>query len=133
MYKPTFTFLLLCLLAGGGCAKKQKSTNELIADLNSQEDRDRIIAVRTLPQRKGDAAQVVPALIEALKAKDADVRWSAANGLASFGEKAKDAIPALEALQKDRDARVRQAAAKAVSLIDPNAAPKPAQNSVAGQ
>ena len=72
--------LLLCLLACGGCGKK-KSTDELIADLKSGQERERIIAVRLLPQRKGDAAKVVPALIEALKDKEDDVRWSAALGL----------------------------------------------------
>jgi vesicle coat complex subunit len=121
--------LLLCLLTCGGCSKR--STSELIGDLKSPEEKDRIIAVRTLPDRKGEAAQVVPALIEALKDKDGDVRRSAAIGLGSFGEKAKDAIPALQTAQHDRDARVREAADKALSRIDPNLAdpsrPQPAQ------
>ena len=109
--------LLLGLLACGGCGKK--STDQLIEDLKSPEERDRLIAVRLLPQRKGDAAQVVPALIEALKDKEGDIRWSAAIGLGSFGEQAKDAIPALQAAQRDRDARVREAAGVALSRIDP--------------
>ena len=54
---------LLCLLACGGCGK-QKSTDQLLADLKSPQERDRLIAVRLLQQRKGDAAQVVPALNE---------------------------------------------------------------------
>ncbi len=112
--------LLLCLLACAGCGK-EKSTSELITDLKSSEEKDRIIAVRTLPQRTGDAAQVVPALIEALKDKDGDVRHSAALGLGSFGEQAKDAIPALQAAQHDRDARVREAAGIALKRIDPSA------------
>src|SRR5689334_11038635 len=87
--------LLLCLLACGGCAK-QKSTEDLIADLNSPEERDQIIAVRLLPQRKGDAAQVVPALTGALQNKGSDVRLSAAIGLGYFGEQAREAIPALQ-------------------------------------
>jgi HEAT repeat protein len=110
--------LLLCLLACGGCARK-KSTDELIADLKGSQERDRIVAVRLLPQRKGDAAQVVPALIEALKDKDGDIRWSAAIGLGYFGDQARDAIPALQAAQRDRDARVREAAGVALSRIDP--------------
>jgi HEAT repeat protein len=113
----TCLLLLLCLAAG--CAKT-KSTAELIADLKAPEERARIIAVRTLPQRKNDAAQVVPALIEALKDKDGDIRASAAIGLGSFGEQAKGAIPALEAAKSDRDARVREAAGKALSRIEPN-------------
>jgi HEAT repeat protein len=110
--------LLLCLAACGGCGKN-KTTAELMEDLKSRQERDRIIAVRLLPQRKGDAAQIVPGLIEALKDKAGDVRWSAAIGLGSFGEQARDAIPALQAAQGDRDARVREAAGVALSRIDP--------------
>ncbi len=110
--------LLLGLLACGGCAKK-KSTDELIADLKAPQERERVIAARLLPQRKGDAAKVVPALIEALQDKEGDIRWSAAIGLGSFGEQARDAIPALQTAQRDRDARVREAAGVALSRIDP--------------
>ena len=110
--------LLLCLLACGGC-KKEKSTNELIADLKSSQEGDRIKAVRLLPQREGDATRIVPALIQSLKDKQGDVRWSAAIGLGYFGEEARDAIPALLQAQRDRDARVREAAGVALSRIDP--------------
>jgi HEAT repeat protein len=111
-------FLLLVCLLACGCGKS-KSTDELIGDLKSAQERDRIIAVRLLPQRKGDAAQIVPALIESLKDKEGDVRWSAAIGLGSFGEQAKEAIAALQAAQADSDARVREAAGVALSRIDP--------------
>jgi HEAT repeat protein len=120
--------LLLCLLACAGCGKKKKSTAELIADLKSSDDGERIKAVRLLPQQKGDADQVVPALIEALKDRESDVRWSAAIGLGSFGEQARDAVAALQEAQHDRDARVREAAGVALSRIDPTrfpAAPRP--------
>jgi len=126
MRVQTAFVLLLCLLACGGCGK-EKSTDELIGDLKSTQEGDRIKAVRLLPQRKGDAAQVVPALIEALKDKDGDVRWSAAIGLGYFGEQAKDAIPALQAAQRDRDARVREAAGVALSRIDPEKFPVPSK------
>ncbi len=115
---------LLCLLVCGGCGK-QKSTNQLIADLKSSKERDRIVAVRLLQYREGDATQVVPALIEALKDNDGDVRWSAAIGLGYFGEQAKDAIPALQAAQHDSDPRVREAAGVALSRIDPEKFPVP--------
>jgi hypothetical protein len=118
----TGSLLLLGLLACAGCGKT-KSTDELIADLKSSEEGERIIAVRLLPQRKGDAAKIVPALIESLKDKEGDIRWSAAIGLGSFGEEAKDAIPALQAAQRDRDTRVREAAGVALSRIDPNSFP----------
>jgi vesicle coat complex subunit len=110
---------LLCTLASYGCGKGEKSTPELITDLKSQQEKDRIIAVRLLPGHKGDAAQVVPAMIEALKDRTNDVRWSAAIGLGYFGDNAKEAIPALQAALTDRDARVREAAGVALSRIDP--------------
>lgn len=111
--------LVIFLLLACGCGKT-KSTDELIADLKSSEERDRIIAVRLLPDRKADAAKVVPALIEALNDKGNDIRLSAAIGLGYFGEQAKDAIPALQqAAQHDSDARVRKQAGIALSRIDP--------------
>ena len=126
MRARTRLVLLLCFLAGSGCGKK-KSTEQLIADLKASQERERVIAVRLLPQRKGDATQVVPALIEALKDKEGDIRLSAAIGLGSFGEQAKDAIPALQAVQRDRDARIREAAGKALSRIDPVKFPVPSK------
>jgi HEAT repeat protein len=111
--------LLLCLLACAGCGKK--STERLIEDLSSNNERDRIIAVRLLPHREDDAAKVVPALIKALQGKQGgDFRWNAAIGLGYFGEQAKEAIPALQAAEHDRDARVREAASVALSRIDPS-------------
>jgi HEAT repeat protein len=113
--------LLLAVLAGGGCG--QKSTDELIADLKSSEERDRVIAVRLLPQRRGDTARTVPALMEALKDNEGDIRWSAAIGLGTLGESAKEAIPALQVALRDRDRRVREAARVALSRIDPETFP----------
>ncbi len=112
------SFLLLGLLVSGGCSRK-KSTDELIGDLKSGQEIDRIKAVRLLPEKQGDAAKVVPVLAECLKDKASDVRWSAAIGLGYFGAEAKDAIPALQVAVRDRDARVREAAGVALSRIDP--------------
>src|ERR1019366_10737698 len=125
MRRRICTVLSLCLLACGGCTKS-KSTDELIADLKSPEEKDRLIAVRLLPLRKDKAAQIVPALIEALKDKENDIRLSAAIALGTFGEQATDAIPALqEAAKSDRDARARRAAEVALSRIDPARFPDP--------
>jgi HEAT repeat protein len=118
--------LLLGLLACGGCGR-EKSTDELIADLKSPSEKVRLIAVRLLAQRKGDAERVVPALAEALKDEDGDVRWSAVIGLGGMGESATAAIPALQAAQNDRDARVREAAGVALSRIDPSRFTAPAK------
>jgi HEAT repeats len=121
MRVQTGLVLLLCLLACGGCSK-QRSTDELIADLKSGIEKEGIIAARTLPQ--GEAEKVVPALIEALRHRGQDVRRSAAIKLGGFGEQAKDAIPALQkAEEHDGDARVREAAGIALSRIDPERFP----------
>ncbi len=127
MHARTRLVLLLCLLACCGCSKK-KSTDALIADLKSPQEKDRLIAVRLLPERKAEAAKVVPALIDVLKGNDSDVRLSAAIGLGYFGEEAKEAIPTLQAAQRDRDARIREAAGKALSRIDPTKFPAQAQS-----
>jgi HEAT repeat protein len=111
--------LLLCVSACAGCGTREKDTPELIHDLKSGEERERMVAVRTLPNREGEAAQVVPALIEALKDKEADIRRSAAIKLGTMGDQAKDAVPALQTALSDRDARVREAASKALTRIDP--------------
>jgi HEAT repeat protein len=108
--------MFLCLLACAGCSKSQ-STDELIEDLSSKDEGDRIKAVRWLQHRKGDAAKVVPALIESLKDRETDVRWSAAIGLGYYGADAEEAIPALEKLKSDSDARVREGARVAISRI----------------
>jgi HEAT repeat protein len=117
--------LSLCLLACG-CGRT-KPTSELTEDLKSADEKERITAVRLLPGRTGDASQVIPALIAALKDRDGDVRHDAAVGLGSFGEQAREAIPALQAARRDRDARVRRAAQVALSRIDPGAAPQAAR------
>src|SRR5271166_6420269 len=115
--------LLLCLLACAGC-NNGKSTDQLIADLKSGTEIEGVIAARTLPRGRDDAAKVVPALIEALTHKGSDVRRSSALKLGEFHEQAKDAIPALQkAEEHDGDARVREAAGIALSRIDPERFP----------
>ncbi|HVS39457.1 MAG TPA: HEAT repeat domain-containing protein [Gemmataceae bacterium] len=116
----------LIMLACGAC-NREKSTDELVADLKSNQEREQTVAVRLLPRRKGDAAKVVPALIEALGAKSDNVRQGAAIGLGSYGEQAKDAIPALQKLRDDPDVRVREAVGVALNRIDPANFPDPHQ------
>jgi HEAT repeat protein len=126
--RTTFVLLLGLLACGlGGACSKEKSTNELITDLKSPQaqEQDRTIAVRLLPRRKGDAAQVIPALIEALGNKSDNVRQGAVIGLGSFGAQAKAAVPALEAMRDDPDVRVREAVGVALSRIDPATFPDP--------
>jgi HEAT repeat protein len=133
MRRRILLVLLLCVMASGGCGRR-KSTEELISDLKSLEEKDRLIAVRLLPQRKGAATpEIVRGMIASLKDHEGDIRWSAAIGLGYFGEEAKDAIPALQAAQRDRDARVREAAGVALSRIDPGRFPAPTPKSRAGR
>lgn len=108
--------ILLGLLACAGCSS-EASTDELIGDLSSKDEGDRIKAVRWLQHRQGDAAKVVPALIKSLEDPEVDVRWSAAIGLGYYGADAEEAIPALERLKSDSDARVREGARVAISRI----------------
>ena len=124
MHARIRSVLLLCLLVGR-VAAKAKTTDELIADLKSDQERDRIVAVRLLPQRQTDAAKIVPVMIECLQDKQGDVRLSAAIGLGTFGAEANSAVPELRAAESDRDARVRRAAGIALTRIDPTLVPKP--------
>jgi len=108
--------MLMCLLALMGC-NNAPPTDKLLGDLNSKDEGDRVKAVRWLQHRQGEAAKIVPALIESLQDGEVDVRWSAAIGLGYYGADAEDAIPALEQAQSDYDARVREAARVAISRI----------------
>ena len=61
---------------------------------------------------------VVPALCEALKDKNADVRCEAILALAKSSSGAKEAIAPLKAISlQDRDAKVRTYAAKALEQL----------------
>jgi HEAT repeat protein len=116
MRQRVLIMILLCASVVAGCGKA-KPTGDLIADLSSQNEGDRLKAVRWLQGRQGDATAVVPALMEALQDSHADIRWSAAIGLGYFGTKAAAALSALEKAQSDTDARVRNAARVAISRI----------------
>ena len=115
-------WVVLILLLASGCGKQ--STSQLIDNLKAPEPVTRIKAVQTLMERKEEAAQVVPALIQALRDDHTDVRRCAATGLGSFGEQAKDAVPALQTSLRDREPSVRKAAAQSLQHIDPAAAAK---------
>jgi hypothetical protein len=65
----------------------------------------------------------VPALVEALKSPQADVRVKAAEVLARMGTGAKDAAPQLTVALDDPDERVRKTATRALGMIGQEAAP----------
>lgn len=109
---------VVVLVIAAGCGGD--STAQLIAKTKSSDMGTRLRAVRDLPQHRDDAAEVIPALIEALKDDVPEVRRSAAFGLGTFGEQAKDAVPALQAALQDSSSEVRKAAAVALGYIDPS-------------
>ncbi len=111
------SIFLFALLACAGCGKG--STAHWIGQLKASDSKARIQAVHTLRERKGDAAEVVPALTEALQDENTYVRRDAARTLGSFGAEAKNAVPALQASLGDREPSVRRAAALALAHIDP--------------
>lgn len=120
MRTPIGLAVLVCVAVCGGCSK-QPSNAELIADVKSGQDFDRIKALRWIAQRRPPEA--LPEVINSLKDKDAEVRWNAAIALGYYGEAAKEAIPALQAAQRDHDVRVHEGATKALSRIDPQRFP----------
>ena len=63
----------------------------------------------------------MPALMELVKDKDANVRQAAASVLGSIGIEAKAAVPTLTDLLHDNDVQVRQAAAFALASVWPKA------------
>ena len=113
---PVYVAMFLCAQLISGCSKAP-STDDLIDDLSSAEEGDRVKAVRWLQQRTDDGPKVIPALIASLQDPQADVRWGAAIGLGYFGAQAESALPALEEAQRDPDARVREGARVAITRI----------------
>lgn len=69
--------------------------------------------------RIGPAA--IPALIDALKDPNAEVRDRAAQALARMGPPARQAVPQLIAALQDPDWKVRRSAARALGQIGPDA------------
>jgi hypothetical protein len=64
----------------------------------------------------------VPALIEALRSPDPNMRQQSADTLARIGPAASNAVPALTALLDDPDPRVKKSAVRALGQIGPAAA-----------
>ena len=62
--------------------------------------------------------RIMPALIEALKNPDRDIRAEAAKALSKYGVVAREAIPLLKVLQGDVDSKVYRAAEDALEKIE---------------
>jgi HEAT repeat protein len=109
---------LVLVLAGCG----SRSTGDWLHQLEDSEVVKRRQAIRELGGRTGDAAQVVPALVKALRDENGYVRRDAAVTLGKFGSQAKEATPELLALLLDKERPVRTAAAASLKKIDPEVA-----------
>jgi HEAT repeat protein len=68
-----------------------------------------------------DKAYTVPGLLEMLKDRNPDMRYSAVSHLGKYGSKAKEAVPAIIDALKDPEANVRIGAAYALANIGPDA------------
>jgi HEAT repeat protein len=112
--------VLVLAVAAAGCGTK--STGEWVEQLRSPDAALRLHAVKALGERGSEAAQVAPALGEALKDEDAFVRRDAALALGRLGPEAKPAVPNLVAALRDKKPAVRKAAAEALKTIDPETA-----------
>ena len=92
----------------------------LIAAL-ARGDRSSAAAARALSAYKAEARGAIPALLKALQAREAEVRWNAARTLGKIGPEAKTAVPALLEAMKDEESKVREHAAEAMGDIGPGA------------
>src|SRR5262245_27717875 len=106
-----------------------KSVGELVALLKDNGKDVRASAVQELGaiapgMTEPEAEAAVPALLDALKDQNAEVREWAAHGLYyRIGMKAKAAVPALVAALKDQNAEVRSRAASMLGGIGAEAKP----------
>ena len=107
----------------GGCGKEQpptaggKPVGYWVEALGAPDSRARRKAAFKLGNAGASEPAVVPALIGALKDRDAGVRGEAVLALLKIGPAAQEAVPALREARKDRDARVRAYANKALENV----------------
>jgi HEAT repeat protein len=78
-------------------------------------------AARALGRFGPAARPALPALLEAMKDKEAEVRWTSAMAVGKIGPEAREAVPALVALFRDEDPLVREHAAESLGDIGPDA------------
>ncbi len=123
--------LLVLALAASGCGKPGpalaggKPIEDWVKALQHPDAKTRKIAAMKLGNVGPAHPGVFPALLDALKDRDAGVRCDVILALVKFGPDAKDAVPALDHVRKnDANAKVRDYAAKALQRIDSSALPK---------
>jgi HEAT repeat protein len=113
--------LLAVLLSGCSNAQPTRPVGHWVGALQDPDPRLRKQAAFNLGNIGPADPTVFPALLGALRDRDAKVRCEAIVALLKFGSDAKEAIPALTTVQQqDRDARVRSYAAKALEKLQGN-------------
>jgi HEAT repeat protein len=125
------------ILAGLGCfllvvnpmtapGAQNRKVMELIKELKHPDPMTRVSAVEDLGHlaevKLDDAKPAIPALLKALKDRDAGVRRAVIAAMEKIEPEPKDYVPALiDLLKKERDSNVRLLAVRALGQIGPPA------------
>jgi HEAT repeat protein len=124
MMKSFYPLLVLPLILLAGCARNKgplvthgKPVSHWLEELKQQQPKARKKAVIALGHVGKANPAAMPAVIAALKDRDAGVRDAAVLALFNNGPDARDAIAALKEAANDRDPTVRSHALKALERI----------------
>jgi HEAT repeat protein len=112
-----FAVCSLLLLTGRSAWAMDSSVKELIAQLKSSDESQRLKAIDQLDAQGEKAAEAVAPLTESLKDESVKVRAHSARALGDIGAPAKSAAPELIALLKDPNDTVRRQALHALRAI----------------
>ena len=113
--------ILIALIAASGCSRPDPyDVPTLTKSLKDPDASTRYTSAEVLGQYGGAAKPAIPALIEALKDSDTNVRMRAAYSIASIGAD-ESAVPVLIECLKDEHREVRIAAAYALGALGPTA------------
>jgi HEAT repeat protein len=96
---------------------RSEDVRKLQISLKSEKPAERVASARILGEIGPAAKTAAPALAEALKDGERDVRMNAAQSLGYIGPGAKVAAPALITALQDKDSLVRRAAAFALGKV----------------
>jgi HEAT repeat protein len=110
-------FAVFALGAAGLAEDRSDDVRGLQITLKSEKVSERAASARILGEIGPAAKDAAPALAEALKDTDRDVRQNAAQALGYIGPGAKVAAPALITALQDKESQVRRAAAFALGKV----------------
>ncbi len=116
---------LLALVAAVSAEDRSADVRGLQITLKSEKAAERAASARILGEIGPAAKDAAPALAEALKDVDRDVRQNAAQSLGYIGPGAKGAAPALITALQDKEWQVRKSAAFALGKIGSQEAEAP--------